>query len=111
MKVNSTSTSAIGPQTQEQIEALKGQKTPLEESKKNKNNNYNVQLSSKGKELNQMHRKAYEMAKATDPVREDKVQALKEKIKSGEYQIDSGKIVDGMLREALKDEMALKEYL
>lgn len=69
---------------------------------------YNVNLSPKSKELQEAHNKAFQIAQGTSPIRENKVAALKEKIKNGTYSIDAGQIADGMLREAVKDQLALK---
>jgi negative regulator of flagellin synthesis FlgM len=50
--------------------------------------------------------KAAAIARNTPDVREDRVTALKAQIDAGTYQVDSGKIADGMLREAIKDHIA-----
>lgn len=50
--------------------------------------------------------KATAIAKATEPTRENRIQELKQRIQSGTYQVDSGKVADGILKEAIKDEVA-----
>ncbi|BBH52354.1 flagellar biosynthesis anti-sigma factor FlgM [Fluviispira sanaruensis] len=62
----------------------------------------NVQISPRAKELSM----AKKIAEDTPDVREDKVAQFKEQINKGEYKPDSGKIADGILREAIRDEIA-----
>ncbi|KAB8031809.1 flagellar biosynthesis anti-sigma factor FlgM [Fluviispira multicolorata] len=62
----------------------------------------NVQISPRAKELSM----AKKIAEETPDVREDKVAKFKEQINKGEYNPDSGKIADGILREAIRDEIA-----
>ncbi len=50
--------------------------------------------------------KALEIARQTPDVREDKVAELKKRIAAGTYQVDSGKVADGMLREAIREHLA-----
>ena len=71
-----------------------------------KEKDYNVTLSPLAKELREAHSKAYQIAKNTSPIREDRVKELQEKINAGTYKIDPGQIADGMLREAVKDSLA-----
>lgn len=70
---------------------------------------YNVNLSPAAKQLSQDRAKAMEIAQQTSPIREDRISELKAKIQSGEYKVDSGKIADGILLEAVKDQLALNE--
>ncbi len=67
---------------------------------------FNVALSDKAKEMSESRRKAVEIARNTPDVREDRVADLKKRIEAGEYKADAGLIADGMLREAMRDEMA-----
>lgn len=62
----------------------------------------NVQISPRAKEMSL----ARKIAEETPDVREDKVQKLKAQIASGEYKLDPGKIADGVLHEAMRDEIA-----
>ena len=62
----------------------------------------NVQISQKAKDISMAKKAAHE---APD-VREDKVAYYKNKIAKGEYKPDAGNIADGILREAMKDEIA-----
>ena len=66
----------------------------------------NVSLSSEAKDLAEAKNKALNIAMNAPDIREDRVAELKRKISSGEYQIDSEKIADGMLREALREKLA-----
>ena len=84
--------------------AKKGQK-----AKDRKRIGYDVDLSNKSIKTQNEHKKALEIARATPDVRMDKVNALKEQIKNGTYKVDSGKIADGMLREAVLDHLALTD--
>ena len=65
-----------------------------------------VDLSARSKDRAAAHRKAYDIAKATPDVRADRVADLRQKIASGEYKPDSEKIADGILREAIMDQLA-----
>lgn len=69
----------------------------------------NVQISSDAKGRAEAFQKALDIARDTPDVREDRVAALKKQIQEGTYQVDSGKIADGMLREAIKDKLAENE--
>lgn len=62
----------------------------------------NVQISPRAKEMSL----AKSVAEATPEVREDKVAKYKDLIAKGEYKADSGKIADGILREAIKDDLS-----
>jgi flagellar biosynthesis anti-sigma factor FlgM len=66
-----------------------------------------VQLSNSAQEISKAHRRAFEIAKATPEVREDRVADLKKRIESGEYKADSSQIADGIMREALMEQLAL----
>lgn len=65
-----------------------------------------VSLSEQGKRLREDKAKAFDIAKSTSPVREDRVAELKKRIQSGQYEINAGKIADGMLNEAIKESLA-----
>ncbi len=75
------------------------------------NGDYNVNVSGKAKEMNDARLKALDIARNTPDVREDKVAELKKKIESGEYKVSSENIADGILREAIKDELAKEPQL
>lgn len=65
-----------------------------------------VKLSDHSKRLSEDKAKAFALAKDTSPVREDRVAELKKQIQNGQYQINAGKIADGMLKEAIKESLA-----
>lgn len=67
---------------------------------------FQVDLSKESQEIAAAHRKALQVAMSTPDVRAERVEELKNKIKNGEYKIDSGKIADGILKEAVRDELA-----
>ncbi|MEY4630699.1 MAG: hypothetical protein RIQ81_819 [Pseudomonadota bacterium] len=66
----------------------------------------NVALSPQARQLAEAHKKAFEIAKATPDVREERVAALKKQIQAGTYKPDAGKIADGIAREALLEYLA-----
>ncbi len=70
---------------------------------------YNVAVSTEAQELTAARTKAFEIAKNTSPIREDRVAALKAQIQNGTYQIDAGNIADGILREAIREKLAVAE--
>lgn len=74
--------------------------------KKGTEGDYNVNVSGKAKEMNEARMKALDIARNTPDVREDKVAELKSKIQSGEYKVSAENIADGILREAIKDELS-----
>ena len=90
----------------EEAKALFGAKTP---AKKAAATNYDVNISTTGKERAEAFNKALDIARKTPDVRADRVADLKQRIAQGKYHIDSGKIADGMLREAVKDHLAESE--
>lgn len=67
---------------------------------------FNVNLSPKAKEMHEARKKAVEIARNTPDIREDKVADFKRRIDSGEYKADAGNIADGMMREAIRDEIS-----
>lgn len=67
---------------------------------------WSVSLSPQAKEKAEAHAKAMNIARSTPDVRANRVEELKAKIKSGEYKVDAGNIADGMLKEAIYDELA-----
>jgi len=81
-----------------------------ESSPKSSTDNYGVSLSPKAKELAEARKKALQIAHDTPAVREDKVAEMKKKIQDGTYQVDSEKIADGIMREAMKDELSKSEH-
>ncbi|MEY3901391.1 MAG: hypothetical protein RL189_697 [Pseudomonadota bacterium] len=62
----------------------------------------NVQISPRARELNL----ARQVVESTPDVREDKVAKFKAMIERGEYKPDAGKIADGILSEAIRDELS-----
>lgn len=68
-----------------------------------------VNVSGKAKDVASAHQMAFDIAKNTDPVRHDRVAELKAQIASGKYEVSAENIANGMLREAIKDEVATLE--
>ena len=67
---------------------------------------YHVNLSPESVSRSQARQKAYDIASSTSPLREERVQQLKKQISEGRYQIDPGKIADGMLKESIREHLA-----
>jgi negative regulator of flagellin synthesis FlgM len=65
-----------------------------------------VNVSDKAKARSAEQKLAKDIAMNAPDVREDKVAAIKTKIANGTYQVDSGKIADGMMREAIMEHLA-----
>ncbi len=68
-----------------------------------------VNISPAAKDRAAASMKARDIALSTPDIREDRVADLKAQIDAGTYKIDSGKIADGMMREAIKEHLALNE--
>lgn len=64
-----------------------------------------VAVSDKARSRIAEQKKAKEIAMATPDVREDRVAAIKAKMAEGTYKVDSEKIANGMVREALMDHL------
>lgn len=88
------------PQTSSVDRAKKNPATVSPPTDAAKKVDFNVALSDHAKSRQAAQKKATDIAMSTSPVREDRVAALKEQIKNGSYRADSGKIADGMLKEA-----------
>jgi len=69
----------------------------------------NVALSDQSRELSGAHKKALDIARNTPDVRADRVAELKKQIAEGTYQVDSGKVADGIMREAILDHLSQRE--
>lgn len=67
---------------------------------------FDVNLSPAAREKAKAFQKALEIARNTPDIREDRVAEIKKKIQDGTYQVDSGKIADGMLMEAIRDKVS-----
>lgn len=87
-------------QNQKDIEALAPKVQSQDKS------DFNVALSDKAKEISEARIKALDIARNTPDIREDRVADLKKRIEAGEYKPDAGQIADGMMREAIRDELA-----
>ena len=70
---------------------------------------YQVELSNHAVESSIARKKAHEIATATDPVRMERVEALKKQIDSGQYSVDPGRVADGILAEAIRDRLAMED--
>lgn len=62
----------------------------------------NVSISPKAREMSQAKR----LVDDTPDIREDKVAHFKNLIAKGEYKAEASKIADGILNEAIKDELS-----
>ena len=78
----------------------------VETSKAQIKKSVQVQLSDTAREVSTAKQKALDIAMNTSDVRMDKVEALKAKIQNGEYKVDPELIAEGIVREALMEEIA-----
>lgn len=76
---------------------------------KTEKGNFDVNISNGAKDRAVAFQKAFDIAKQTPDIREDRVKTLKEQIQNGTYKLDAGNIADGMLLEAVKDRLAETE--
>lgn len=65
-----------------------------------------VAVSDKARAMAKAREKATEIARQTSDIREDRVRELRDRIQSGQYQVDATKIADGMMREAILDKLS-----
>jgi len=72
--------------------------------------NYDVALSPQAREMAESRHKAMEIARNTPDVREDRVAELRKKVREGKYKVNAEGIADGMLKEAVRDEVALSMH-
>ncbi len=85
---------------------LKSGKADRSGDLKNMMGDVDVKISPESIDKKNASAKAFDIAKNTSPVREDKVSALKKQIQDGTYKVDSAKIADGMAREAITEHLA-----
>lgn len=88
--------------------AVDGLVAPPEAQAKTKGN-FDVQISPDAAVRAAEKKKAYEIAKATPDVDEAKVKDLRERIANGTYKVDSERIADGMMKEAILDHLSQLE--
>ena len=79
----------------------------IEKSKNQIKKSVKVQLSNKALEVSTAKQKALDIAMNTPDVRMDRVEELKAKLKNGEYKVDPELIAEGIVKEALMDDLAL----
>ena len=65
-----------------------------------------VSVSDKARARAADQKKAVDLAMQAPDVREDRVAAIKSQMAAGTYKVDSGKIADGMVREAVMEHLA-----
>jgi negative regulator of flagellin synthesis FlgM len=70
---------------------------------------YDVSVSNQARAMAEARAKALQIAKNTPDVRADRVAALRQQIQDGTYKVDSGKVADGIMREALIEKLAESE--
>lgn len=93
--------------TRNMIENPDPQKKAAKSQAKERPDDYAVNLSPEARRNLEMRSKALEIARNTPDIREDKVAEIKAAIANGTYKVDPGKVADGMLREAIKDKLAV----
>ncbi len=109
-KVNKKETTK-SEQTQSLQNPLLNPETPGFRGAKSTGIDYDVNLSPQAKQMAEARAKAFDIAKNTPEVREEKVAELKKRIQSGNYQVDSTKVADGMMREAIMQALTESEDL
>jgi negative regulator of flagellin synthesis FlgM len=91
-------------------ETVKGAPTPTPAAatspKADTNNAAGVQISPRAREI----KMAKKVVDETPEIREDKVAKFKELIAKGEYKADASKITEGIVKEAIRDEIAQDTY-
>lgn len=65
-----------------------------------------VAVSDRARTRAAEQKKALDLAMQAPDIREDRVAAIKAQIASGNYKVDSDKIADGMMREAIMEHLA-----
>ena len=104
--LNPAATSGVG--TSKSASTGRAEKKSSENSSRTKselNDAVSTQLSSRAKEMTT----AKKIAKDSPDIRDEKkIEALKKRIENRQYQIDPGKVADGIAREALLDHFALE---
>ena len=65
-----------------------------------------VDLSAKALEVFEARARAFEIARNTPDVNEDRVAELRAKVASGDYKIDAEKVADGLMKEAIFERLA-----
>lgn len=78
-----------------------------DKAKTNIKKSVQVNLSSHALEAQSAKQKALDIALNTPDVRMDKVEEFKAKIKNGEYKVDPELVAEGIVREALREDLAL----
>ena len=71
--------------------------------------NYDVKISPEAKEKAELQKNLFEAAKMSPDIREDRVADLKKRIAEGTYNVDAGSVADSMLREAVRDHLAITD--
>ncbi len=85
---------------------VESDKEVLNLKKAEEKSDFNVSFSDKAREIAEARAKALEIARNAPDVREDLVADFKKRIASGEYKASAENIADGILREAIRDELA-----
>ena len=89
------------------VSSSKAEKTGDSSMSSAVSSNYDVTVSDEAKRLADSRKLAFDIAKNTSPVREEKVEQLKQKILSGEYTPSASDIADGIIKDAWYDKLAL----
>ncbi|MCB9228060.1 MAG: flagellar biosynthesis anti-sigma factor FlgM [Deltaproteobacteria bacterium] len=115
MDIKSKHSSDITQTTMHEVRSNRNQEQDLNKSQKSVSDRkpaggYQVNISPESVRRQEEQQKAYQIAQDTSPTREDRIEHLKHKISSGNYKIDSGKIADGILREAIREYLANHEF-
>lgn len=96
----------IDPAKIRQAEQIKSDSKSSDRANKGVSKDFQLSLSSEALQLAEAREKAMQIAHDTSPIREARISELRDRINSGEYTINPEGIADGMLREAIRDELA-----
>lgn len=111
---NNISSDKTPEKVKKTFKSQSNQQVELSDIKQNKqlsniNKDYSIKLSDNAQKISKLYQKALKQVKNTpDLEREEKIAEIKKKVEEGLYQIDSDKIAEELVRELLKDEVALR---
>lgn len=89
------------------IQSKEGQQPHRSRQAPAKDSSYAVDLSPTALRKEKEQQQAFKIAKETPSIDQSKIARIKDQIKNGTYKVDSGKIADGILKEAIKEHLSI----
>ena len=89
------------------VQSKEGQKLNSSRQTPAKDSSYSVDLSPAAMRTEKEQQRAFKIAKETPSIDQSKINRIKDQIKNGTYKVDSGKIADGILKEAIKEHLSI----